>query len=340
MSELNTIRFGILSTAKIARTHAIAAIQQAPGCSLVAISSRSLQRAEDVANEYGIPKAYGSDEELLNDPEVDAVYIPTPNDLHVQQAVLAASKGKHVICEKPIAMSADEAMQLVRARDQYGVQITEAFMVRYHPRWLLVRDLVRSGRIGQPQLIHASYTVLNENADDIRFDPAKGGGALMDVGVYPITAARFIFEDEPQYVFAQTTLCPRTQVDETVVGVLSFTEGRRLMFSGSLKMAWDHWIRIVGTEGSIEVPIAVWADVSKETEIRIRDVDDINDERLEVIKIPAQNQYQNQFASFAQMLLGGSKPLWTIENAVAGMSIIDALVKSAKSGRTEPVHTR
>lgn len=331
------VRIGILSTAKIARSHIIPALRQAKGCVLSAISSRSLERAHEVAREFGIPRAYGSDASLLADPEIDAIYIPTPNHLHVDQAIEAARNGKHVLCEKPIGMSALDAARLLDAKERYGVHITEAIMVRYHPRWLLARDLVRSGRIGDVRMIHATYTVLNDNPADIRFDPEMGGGALMDVGIYPIAAARFFFESEPTSAYAQASIHLGSGVDESICGILNFPGDRRLMFSGSLRMSWDHWIRIIGTAGSIELPIAIWADAEVETEIRLRGVEDINDQHVEVIRVPAANQYVQEFEAFAALIRGEVEAPWPVENAVAGMKIIDALKHSAATGQAQSI---
>lgn len=331
------LRFGIISTAKIATAHLIPALREATGCELVAISSRTLKRAQEVAEAHGIPRAYGSDAELLADPEIDAVYIPTPNHLHVSQAIAAAKKGKHVLCEKPIGLTAAEATQLVEARDQYGVQISEALMVRYNPRWLAARELIRAGKIGDVKMIHATYTVLNDDPNDIRFNADMGGGALMDVGIYPITAARFFFEDEPLNAYAQKTVCPVSGVDESICGMLNFSGNRNLMFSGSLRLSWDHWIRIVGTDGSIELPIAVWAHPKRETEIRIRGIADINDENIEVIHVPAANQYVHQLESFAAAVRGEIRQAWPIENAIKGMKILDAVKASAASGEVCPI---
>ncbi|MCO6055578.1 Gfo/Idh/MocA family oxidoreductase [Pseudomonas sp. MOB-449] len=337
VSTIAPLRVGILSTAKIARTHIIPALRQANGCVLSAISSRSLDRALEVAQEFGIPKAYGSEAQLLADPDIDAVYIPTPNHLHVDQAIEAARNGKHVLCEKPIGLSEADAARLLEAKRRYGVHVTEAIMVRYHPRWLLARDLVRSGRIGDVRMIHATYTVLNDNPGDIRFDPAMGGGALMDVGIYPIAAARFFFESEPISAYAQATTCPVSGVDESICGVLNFPGNRHLMFSGSLRMSWDHWIRIIGTAGSIELPIAIWADAELETEIRLRGIEDINDQHVEVIRVPAANQYVQEFEAFAALIRGEVEAPWPVENAVAGMKIIDALKHSAATGQAQSI---
>jgi energy-coupling factor transporter ATP-binding protein EcfA2 len=194
---MKPIRFGIISTARIATKAVMPAMQASRLCDIVAISSRDGDRAAAIAKDFGIARSYGSHQALLDDPNVDAVYIATPNDSHVDVALRAAAAGKHVLCEKPIALNGAEAATLLEARDRYKVEITEALMVRYQPRWLAARELVRQGRFGRIEVIHANFTVQIDDPEDIRLKPELGGGALYDVGVYPITAARFLFEAEP-----------------------------------------------------------------------------------------------------------------------------------------------
>ena len=236
---MKPIRFGIISTARIATKAVMPAMQASRLCDIVAISSRDGDRAAAIAKDFGIARSYGSHQALLDDPNVDAVYIATPNDSHVELALRAAVAGKHVLCEKPIALNGAEAATLLEARDRHKVEITEALMVRYQPRWLAARELVRQGRFGRIEVIHANFTVQIDDPEDIRLKPELGGGALYDVGVYPITAARFLFEAEP--VRAQCRLVrSRTGVDRTVFGSLEFPDERYLMFSASLGLSWAH----------------------------------------------------------------------------------------------------
>lgn len=328
---MKPIRFGIVSTAKIARDWVIPAIQRVEGAELAAISSRDAARAAQTAAEFGIPRAHGSFEALLADETVDAVYIPTPNNSHVAQAIAAARAGKHVLCEKPLGMDAAEAEALAAVAEETGVQITEAFMVRYHPRWLKAREIIRSGRLGRVTQIHASYSVFNDNLADIRFDPQLGGGALGDVGVYPITAARFFFEDEPLAATASFELQSPGGVDLAVSGMLEFPGARSLMFSGALRQAWAHWIMLIGTEGWMEIPIAVWPSAERETVLRIRGKADLNDEQVEEIVIPPANQYECEIATFASVIRGEIAQPWPLSNAVAGMRVLDAIRHSAQT---------
>jgi len=336
---MTPVRFGIVSTAKIARDWVIPAMQAVPECEVVAITSRDPARAAAVAAEFGIARHYGSLAQMLEDPNVEAVYIPTPNSDHVAEAVAAARAGRHVLCEKPVALDAAEAAKLVAVRRETGVQISEAFMVRYHPRWLAAREIVRSGRLGRVTQIHATYSVLNDNPSDIRFDPALGGGALGDVGVYPITAARFLFEDEPVAATATFQKADPAGVDIAVAGMLEFPGHRQLLFSGALLQAWAHWIMVIGTEGWMEIPVAVWPSAKRETVLRLRGRVDLDDERVEVLTFPPANQYEHEVTAFARAVRGEIAQPWPIENAVAGMRVLDAVRRSAATGARVPVET-
>jgi D-xylose 1-dehydrogenase (NADP+, D-xylono-1,5-lactone-forming) len=327
--KMKPVKFGIVSTAKIAREWVIPAIKAIAECEVVAISSRDEARAAQAASEFGIPHHYSSLEELLRDDEVEAVYVPTPNSHHVQHAIAAARAGKHVLCEKPLTLDASEALKLAKVQRETGVQVSEAFMVRYHPRWLAARDIVRSGRLGRISQIHAAYSVMNANPQDIRFDPELGGGALGDVAVYPITAARFLFEAEPIAATATFERSSPDAVDVAVAGLLEFPENRNLLFSGALLQAWAHWIMVVGSEGWMEIPVAVWPSAQQETFIRLRKRDDIFDREVEIIRFAPTNQYEHQLRAFARAVRGETRQPWPIDNAVSGMRILDAIRNSA-----------
>jgi predicted dehydrogenase len=329
---MKPVRFGILSTAKIARDWVIPAMKAVDECEVVAISSRDPERAASVASTFGIPRHYASLSEMLRDDAVEAVYIPTPNNCHVDEAIEALEAGRHVLCEKPLGLDAKEAERLQAAQLATGLQVSEAFMVRYHPRWLAARDIIRSGRLGRVTQIHATYSVMNGNPDDIRFRPELGGGALGDVGIYPITAARFLFEDEP---FAATATFERQSpdgVDIAVAGMLEFPGHRNLLFSGALLQAWSHWIMVTGTEGWMELPVSVWPSAQQETVIRLRGRDDLYDQNVETIRFPPTNQYEHEVRTFARAVRGEIEQPWLISNAVLGMRVLDAIRRSATTG--------
>ena len=196
-SAMDPVRWGILGAANIGVRKVIPAMQRGTRSRMIAIASRDLAKAQAAASELGIPRAYGSYEELLADPEIEAVYNPLPNHLHVPWTIRAAEAGKHVLCEKPIALSADEARQLLEVRARTGVQIGEAFMVRNHPQWLAVRELVAAGRIGQLRVVAGHFAYFRRDPNDVRSVREWGGGGLMDVGCYPISMARLAAGCEP-----------------------------------------------------------------------------------------------------------------------------------------------
>lgn len=336
---MKPVRFGIVSTAKIARDWVIPAMNSVTECEVVAISSRDQAKARAVAAEFSIDRHYGSLTELLSDDRVEAVYIPTPNNDHVPEAIAALRAGKHVLCEKPLGLDSREAEKLLSVQRETGLQVSEAFMVRYHPRWLAARDIIRSGRLGRVTQIHAAYSVMNGNPQDIRFKPELGGGALGDVGVYPITAARFLFEDEPVAVTATFEKQSPDGVDVAVAGLLEFPGNRNLLFSGALLQAWSHFINVIGTEGWMELPVSVWPSDKQETFIRIRGRDDLYDDKVETIRFAPDNQYQHEVRAFARAVRGELEQPWPLANAVAGMRILDAVRESAAQNRKVEINT-
>ncbi|GAA5543599.1 Gfo/Idh/MocA family oxidoreductase [Brucella sp. NBRC 113783] len=329
---MKPLRFGIVSTAKIARDWVIPAMKAVDECEVVAVCSRDAERAASVAEEFDIPSHYASLGDLLSDPSVDAVYIPTPNSCHVDEAIEALNAGKHVLCEKPLGIDTADAGRLEEAQRRTGLQVSEAIMVRYHPRWLAAREIIRSGRLGEVKQVHATYSVMNSNPGDIRFRKDLAGGALGDVGLYPITAARFLFEAEPVAATAVFEKSEPDGVDIAVSGMLEFPNYRNLLFSGALRQAWSHWIMVTGTEGWMEIPIAVWPSASQETIIRVRGRDDLFDQDVEVIRFDPTNQYEHEVRAFARAVRGDADQPWPIANAVAGMRILDAIRLSAESG--------
>jgi len=222
---MKKIRWGVLGAAKIARTKVIPAMQRAQEGEVTALASRSLETARAAAAALGIPKAYGSYEELLADPDVDAVYNPLPNHLHVPWSIKAAEAGKHVLCEKPIALSAEEARSLIAVRDRTGVLIEEAFMVRTHPQWRAVREEVRAGRLGELRAIQMAFSYFNRDPQNVRNQAGIGGGALMDIGCYPIVLSRFLFEAEPVRVIASIDRDPEFGTDRLTSALLEFERG-------------------------------------------------------------------------------------------------------------------
>lgn len=336
---MKPVRFGVVSTASIARRLVIPAMLRAPECELVAISSRSLERAQAAATQFGAPKAYGALEDMLQDPDVEAVYIASPNSEHVSQAILAARAGRHVLCEKPIGLNRAEALALAQVQQETGVHVAEAFMVRYQPRWLAARDIVRSGRLGRLRQIFATYSVTIRDTADIRFDRALGGGALGDLAVYPITAARFLFEAEPIAATARFEPFAPGGVETAVAGFLEFPEDRNLLFSGALQQGWSQWVRVIGDEGSLEIPLAIWAPMDRETVLRIHPREDRHEDQVEILRFPPSNQYECELTAFSRAVRGEAAEVWPISDAVAGMTVLDAVRRSADTGTRVPLQT-
>jgi predicted dehydrogenase len=334
---MQPVRFGIVSTAKIGRDAVIPAMKAAAECEVVAISSRDHRRAAAVAADLGIPRHYGSLAEMLDDDLVEAVYIPTPNSDHVEDAIRALRAGRHVLCEKPIGLDVESAERLALAQRQFGLHVSEAFMVRYHPRWLAARDIIRSGRLGSITQIHATFSVMIEDHDDIRLNPQLGGGALGDVGIYPITAARFLFEDEPTAVTATFQKLSPQGVDIAVAGLVEFPQSRTLLFSGALRQAWAHWLTVTGTEGWMELPVFAVPSPRDDTIIRIRAREDRHDHNVEVLAFEPTDQYEHQVRSFARAVRGEILEPWPVSDAVANMRVLDAVRRSAATGQKVPI---
>jgi len=334
MNTNNKIRWGILSTAKIGITSVIPAMQQGAWSRVDAIASRKLEYAEQVARALGIPKAYGSYEELLADEEIDAIYNPLPNDLHVPWTIAAADAGKHVLCEKPIALNAEEARTLIECRDRTGVLIQEAFMVRTHPQWLGVRELISSGRIGQLRSITGFFSYFNRDPANIRNKPDAGGGALMDIGCYPVTMSRFIFGEEPTKVLGLVERDPDMQVDRLTSAILDFPSGQAT-FTCSTQLVPYQRMQFFGTTGRIEVEIPFNAPVDRPTRIFIDDGKDLFGTGIEVKEFPVCNQYTIQGDLFSQAIRQNTAPPIPLEDAVNNMAVIEALFRSALSHRWE-----
>ncbi|MEP6493283.1 MAG: Gfo/Idh/MocA family oxidoreductase [bacterium] len=330
------IRWGILSTANIGLRTVIPAIQRSMSGRVVAIASRDAGKARAAAKALGIERAYGSYEELVADPEVDAIYNPLPNHLHVPWSKLAAEAGKHVLCEKPIALSAVEARALLDVRDRMGVQIAEAFMVRTHPQWAAVGELIAEGRIGELRLVAGHFSYYRRDASDIRSRVDWGGGALLDIGCYPITMSRWLFGTEPSDVVAQIERDPEMKIDRLASALLRFPNGQA-SFSCAGQLVPFQRMQIFGTRGRIEVLIPFNAPADRAARFLVDDGSSVHGDGAETIEIPAADQYALQADRFADAIRGtGSVPV-SIEDAIANMAVIDALFRSGDTNRWEKV---
>jgi predicted dehydrogenase len=298
-----------------------------------AIASRQKSRAEEAARALGALRAYGSYQELLADPEIDAIYNPLPNHLHVPWSILAAQAGKHVLCEKPIGLDRAEVERLVQARDRTRVKIGEAFMVRTHPRWLRTRELVRTGRIGQLRLITGSFAYFNVDAKNVRNIREFGGGALLDIGCYAVTLSRFIFGEEPARVMSLIERDPQMTTDRLTSSLLEFPSGQSTFTCGT-QLAHDQRITLLGTQGRIEIERALNPPTDQSTRILI--VDRPGDSTSTAVEMVSPcDQFTIQGDLFSRAVLEGGEPPVPLEDSVGNMAVIDALFRSAESGRWE-----
>ncbi|MEW9308187.1 Gfo/Idh/MocA family protein [Labrys neptuniae] len=328
-------RWGILSTAKIGTGKVIPGIQRAKGAEAVAIASRDLARAEAVAKELGIPKAYGSYEALLADPDIDAIYNPLPNHLHVPLTLQAVAAGKHVLCEKPIGLTAQDAAQLlVLPRDRL---VMEAFMVRFHPQWLRAREAARSGELGEVRAVQAFFSYYNVDPANVRNQLDIGGGGILDIGCYPIVAGRFIFEAEPRRVVALVDRDPATGVDRLASAILDFGEGRRAEFTVSTQLTPLQRVDIVGTRKRFEITIPFNAPQAEAVTVYTDDGSRLGDASAVAQTIAPVDQYAEEVDAFSAAIRGEITLPYGPADAVQNMKIIDALFRSEKSGAWEAV---
>lgn len=330
---MKKVTWGVLSTAKIGMEKVTPALQRSQWCDVQAIASRSLPSAQAAAARLGIPKAYGTYEELLADPAIEAIYNPLPNDLHVPMTLAAARAGKHVLCEKPIALNANEAAQL---REVAGkVHIMEAFMVRFHPQWLRTRELVQSGDLGEVRTVQVWFSYFNRNADNIRNQAGMGGGALFDIGCYPIVAGRFLFGTEPRRVMALADMDPEFGVDRTFSALLDFGGGRHLDFTVSTQSSPYQRVQVVGTRQRVEIEIPFNAPQGEATRIWVDAGKALGGAGAVEERFAPCDQYSLEGDAFARVIRGEEPALYGVEDAIQNMRIIDALFASQRNGGWE-----
>ncbi len=328
------VRWGILGAAKIAIKDVIPAMQSGQNCEIHAIASRKSDKAQKIADNLKIPKFYGSYEELLADSEIEAVYVPLPNHLHLEWTIKAAMAGKHVLCEKPIGLNAAEVRQMIEVRNRTGVKIQEAFMVRTHPQWLAVRDLIKSGRIGDLQTITGFFSYFNDDKSNIRNKIETGGGALLDIGCYCINISRFIFETEPQKVSGFIERDSETGIDKTTSAMLDFPQGQAT-FSCSTQLIPYQRMQFFGTKGRIEVEIPFNIPPDSPTRILIDDGSDLYGRNIETIEFEAANKFKIQGDLFSRSILENTEQSVALEDSFKNMAVIDAVFRSAETGNRE-----
>jgi predicted dehydrogenase len=334
-NAMQPVRWGILSTAKIGRVKVVPGMMQSPLCEVLAVASRDEASARDMAAELGIPKAYGSYEAMLADPEIEAIYNPLPNHLHVPMTLAAAAAGKHVLCEKPIAVTADEAEQLRQAASQ--VLIAEAFMVRHHPQWHRAREIIQSGDIGELRSLQIIFSYFNVDLGNIRNKADIGGGGLLDIGCYAVVAGRYFFDAEPLRVVTLMDRDPAFGVDRTASALMDFGGGRQLTFTVSTQSVPYQRVQILGTKGRIEIEIPFNAPPDVPTRIFVDDGSAHGDRSARAVEFPAVDQYRLQGETISRAIRGAAALDYGMEDAVLNMRILDALRRSEASSAWEKV---
>ncbi len=329
------LRIGILSTAAIGIEKVIPGMQQSDVVEVSAIASRSMEQARSAATKVGVAKAYGSYEELLADPDIDAIYNPLPNHLHIPWTLKAAEAGKHVLCEKPMGMNAKD-VEALKSIDP-SIVIMEAFMVRSHPQWLRAQALVQEGRIGKVQAVQTFFSYFNDDPANIRNDASIGGGALMDIGCYAVVGARMAFGADPIRVSSMIDRDPNFKTDRTTSGILDFGEGRQMTFTVSTQSVTYQRIHIVGTKGRIEIQIPFNAPLGEETSLYIDDGSDLRGRGMTTEIFEACDQYHLQGDAFARAVSKEWRDYPSVDDALINMRTLDALFKSAETNKWENI---
>jgi predicted dehydrogenase len=326
------LRWGVLSTANIGLKKVIPAMQQGENITVAAIASRNLAKAKQAAAALDISTVYGSYEELLADPNIDAIYNPLPNQFHVPWTIKAAEAGKHVLCEKPISLTAAEAKTLLEVRARTGVKIAEAFMIRSFHQWLRLRELLDAGRVGQLRSITGFFSYNNTDPNNIRNKMESGGGGVYDIGCYLIHASRFAFGQQPQRVIACLDRDPNFQTDRLASAILEFKDGHSI-FTCSTQLIPYQRINFLGTRGRIEIEIPFNAPPDRPTRLFIDSTGDLSGSGISSEIFPVDDQYTMQAEAFAKAVRENTEVPVSIEDAIGNMSVIEAVFESARTGQ-------
>jgi D-xylose 1-dehydrogenase (NADP+, D-xylono-1,5-lactone-forming) len=328
------IRWGIISAARIAESAVIPAIQASSNGELLAVASRDKAKGEAFAKRNNIPKVYSSYEELLADPEIDAVYIPLPNGLHGEWSIKAAQAGKHILCEKPLASNAAEAEAMAAAAKEANVLLAEAFMYRFNPQIQKVKQMIADGAIGKVNMVNASFSFAMDGDTDIRLDKSLAGGSLMDVGCYCIDSTRYLLGEEPLEVKAFADIGAKSGVDETMVGLMRFPSGALAHFDCGFRTFFTQTFELRGTDGRIYLErayVPLRPDASADVIIRYwKGQVGSEGSSYEVIKVEKPDQYVLMVEDFADSILNNRPMKFPIEDSIAQMRAIDMLYASLK----------
>lgn len=336
MAKQGKVKWGVLGAASIAVRKVIPGMQAGQHSEVLAIASRDLEKGRKAAEKLGIAKTYGSYEELLADAEIEAVYVPLPNHLHVPWSIKAAEAGKHVLCEKPLSLSVAEAKTLLAVRDRTGVKIGEAFMVKTHPQWLRTRELIRAGRIGELKAVLGAFSYFNRDVANVRNVVEWGGGGIMDIGCYPIVTSRFIFGDEPTRVSALVERDPEFKTDRLASALLDFPSGQATFVCSTQLVPYQR-MHFLGTKGRIEIEIPFNAPPDRETRIFVDDGRDVFGNSITAETFPICDQYTLQGDAFSRAIRENGEVPVTLEDTIKNMAVIEAVFRSATSGKWEEV---
>jgi predicted dehydrogenase len=329
------VTWGVISTAKIGTEKVIPAMLKGSRTRMAAIASRDLATARATADRLGIPTAYGSYEELLADPSIEAIYNPLPNHLHVPLTIKAMEAGKHVLCEKPIALTAEEAKQLIAARERTGRIVAEAFMVRWNPQWQRARELARSGALGEVRAIQTFFSYFLRDPSNVRNKADIGGGGLYDIGCYAIVTARYIFGAEPLRVAAAIERDPDMGIDRLTSGLLEFPGNRHLTFTVSTQLSPHQRVTIVGTKARAEVIVPFNAPNARPCRVVVDDGEDLFGGNARIEEFPIADQYMLQGDAFSRVVRGEEALEFPIEDAVANMRVIEATFRAGANDTWE-----
>jgi len=323
------IRWGVLGCANFAHERAIPAMKLAKGVEVTGIASRSKEKAQKFADEFAIPKVYGSYEEMLADPEIDAVYNPLPNGLHAEWTIKTLEAGKHCLTEKPFAATVAEAEAVAETAQRTGKLVMEAFMWRFHPMHRRVRHLIRDGAIGTVRLVHSAFTFVLSRHENVRLNRDMAGGGLMDVGVYCVSASRFLFDAEPHHVFCRADFDPEFGVDMLACGILEFEKGYATFDTG-FTVPFRCEYEVVGDKGRIIVPNAF---LPTEQPFIIISSNGKRDRET----FPSPNQWSLEFEHLSECLATGNSLEYDATDAVKQQKVMNALLNAARSGEREAV---
>ena len=331
---IKKVKWGVLGTARIGVNKVIPAMQLGQWSEIAAIASRDGKKAESVARKLRIPKAYWSYEELLADPDIEAIYNPLPNHLHVSWSIKAAKAGKHVLCEKPIGLTVAEARLLLDARNRTGVKIGEAFMVRTHPQWLRTREIILSGRIGDLRCIVGAFSYFNRDPANIRNVLEWGGGGMYDIGCYPINTSRFIFGEEPSRAMSVVERDSEFKIDRLASVILDFPSGQAIFTCSTQLVAYQR-MQFLGTRGRIEIEVPFNAPNDRPCRVLIDDGRDVFGGGVSTESLPTCDQYTIQGDAFSRAIRGEGDVPVSIEDAIGNIAVIEAVFRSAETGRWE-----